>query len=237
MANKNKAGRLKVLFSSLLLFGPASLLIFISLGKCEHRFKELDDYGILPAFNFKDEDGKVYTNKSFENQVVIFTTIQETCPYDCKMNMWALSKLVYEQMYTNSKKLKQVKIVTILTDSVGNPSFNLSGTNSVLKREVTGFDPKKWLVLAGDPKQLFATKLNGLFQQKLKGSKLSEAKKKVEGVNYNTDLVLLSDRKGHLRIFDFAQKESSMRSVRDYMNLLQKEYDKIKWKKEGKLPS
>ena len=43
MANKISAGLSKVVVS-LLLVGPAFLLVFISTRGCEHKFKELEDY-------------------------------------------------------------------------------------------------------------------------------------------------------------------------------------------------
>ena len=98
MAKSNsKAGSLKSVFALLLLFGPALILIFISTRSCEHKFKELDDYGAIPTFSLKDANGKVYTNDSFKNQIVLYTTIQPSCPDSCGITIWHLDQLMYQR--------------------------------------------------------------------------------------------------------------------------------------------
>ena len=102
MANSiSKAGPLKTVMVLLLLFGPASLLVFISTRGCEHKFKVLEDYGAMPNYRFTDSQGKVYTNESFKDQIVIFTTLQPTCPKNCGISVWHLDQLIYQQLRKN----------------------------------------------------------------------------------------------------------------------------------------
>jgi hypothetical protein len=68
MASKYSAGLTKVVVT-LLLIGPAFLLVFISSRGCEHKFKELDDYGKVINYSFEDGDGKHFTSKDFKNEV------------------------------------------------------------------------------------------------------------------------------------------------------------------------
>ena len=95
MAKGNLAGRLKVLVAFILLFGPASVLIFLGTRGCEHRFKELDDYGELHSYSFIDIDGKKHNSSEFRDKVVLIANLQTTCPDDCAISVWHLDQLIY----------------------------------------------------------------------------------------------------------------------------------------------
>ncbi|WP_343634649.1 SCO family protein [Fluviicola sp.] len=229
MAKSNsKAGSLRSVFALLLLFGPALILIFISTRGCEHKFKELDDYGPIPAFSFTDARGKVYTNNSFKNKIVIYTTIQPSCPDSCGVTIWHLDQLIYQRLRENKKRLGHVKIVSVLTDGIGNPDKRLKDVEYMLKDRVEGFDPSIWIIVTGDAKSLYNIKHNG---QTL----LQEDKKYFGGFGFQ-ELMLLSDKSNHLRMVLPGKTESTIRTMRDHMALLEKEYDikayKLKKKKE-----
>src|SRR3990167_8420703 len=52
MANStSKAGPCRTVFALTLLFGPALFLIFISTRGCEHKFKQLEDFGKIPQYS------------------------------------------------------------------------------------------------------------------------------------------------------------------------------------------
>lgn len=218
MAKSNsKAGSLKSVFALLLLFGPALILIFISSGGCEHKFKELDDYGAIPKFSFTDAKGKVYTNNSFKNKIVIYTTIQPSCPDSCGVTIWHLDQLIYQRLRENTKRLGHVKLVSILTDGAGNPDKRIKDVEFMLNDRVEGYDPSKWIIVSGDAKSLFNIKHNG---QTL----LQEDKKFFGGYAFQ-ELMLLSDKSNHLRMVLPGKTESTIREMRDHMALLEKEYD------------
>jgi hypothetical protein len=228
MAKSNtKAGSLKVVFPLLLLFGPALILIFISTRGCEHKFKQLDDYGVIPSFSFKDVNGKVYTNQSFDNDIVLYTTIQPSCPDSCGITIWHLDQLIYQTLRENKKKLHHVKLVSILTDGVGNPDQRIKDVQFMLNDRVEGFDPSIWIILAGDAKSIFNMKHNG--------QSLLQKDDKYFGGNGFQELMLLSDKKNHLRMVLPGKTEGTIRTMRDHMALLEKEYDlkayKLKKKK------
>lgn len=225
MAKSNsKAGSLRSVFALLLLFGPALVLILISTRGCHHKFKELDDYGVIPKFSFTDAKGKVYTNKSFKNQIVIYTTIQASCPDSCGISVWHLDQLIYQKLRENQKNLGHVKLVSILTDGVGNPDKRIKDVEFMLRDRVEKFDPSIWIVVTGDAKSLYNIKHNG---QTL----LQEDKKYFGGSGFQ-ELMLLSDKSNHLRMVLPGKTESTIRSMRDHMALLEKEYDLKEYKQK-----
>ncbi len=218
MAKSNsKAGSLKSVFPLLLLFGPALILIFISTRGCEHKFKKLDDYGAIPQFSFTDAEGKVYTNNSFKNQIVIYTTIQPSCPDSCGISIWHLDQLIYQRLRENKKRLGHVKLVSVLTDGYGKADNRIQDVQFMLKDRVEGYDPKIWIIVSGDAKSIYNIKHNG--------QTLLQKDKKYFGGNGFQELMLLADKSNHLRMVLPGKTESTIRTMRDHMALLEKEYD------------
>ena len=226
MSKNTKAGSLRPVFSMLILFGPALILILISKVGCEHKFKVLDDFGAVPAYTAQSSFGKPLTNKSFDNKVVLYTTIQTSCPDTCATAIWFLDQLIYQRIRTNSKKLGHVRIVSFVTDGEGNPSTDLKLVESVLKRKVEGYDPKLWMLVSGDAEKVYNIKHNGQ-------SLLQKDKKYFAGKAF-TELLLLSDKKNHVRMVLSGKSESTIRSMRDHMALLEKEYTMARYKAKKK---
>ena len=108
MKKKISGVNIRGILATLLVFGPALLLIFIGTRGCEHNFKELDDYGAAVPYSFIDASGIKRTYKEFENTIVIVTTIQESCPDTCSLSFWHLDQIIYQHLRKNkSKKLKK----------------------------------------------------------------------------------------------------------------------------------
>lgn len=219
---KTKAGRFRVAYAMILLFGPALLLILISTRGCEHKFKKLDDYGSVPSYNFTTNTGKTISNKTLKNKIVIFTTIQPTCPNDCGLQLFHIDQLIYQQLRKNQKRMSHVKLVSIVTDGEGNQSDNISDIEATLKKEVVGYDPSIWMIVKGDAKSLYAIKHN-------KQSLLQKGDQYYGGQAFQ-ELMLLVDKQSHLRMVLHSSREGEIRTMRDHMNLLEKEYDKAAWK-------
>lgn len=218
MAEKiKKAGSYKSIFALLILFGPASLLIFISTRGCQHKFQRLDHFGAIPIFKLTDNSGKTWTKNEFKNEIVLFTTLQVTCPDTCAISLWHLDQLIYQTLKENKKKLGHVKLVTFVTDGKGNPSNRLDDVLFTLKDRVEGFNPDIWIVGTGNARELYNIKHNG--------SSLLEKGKKYFGNEAYQELMLLMDKKGELRMVLPGKTESTIRSMRDDIALLEKEYD------------
>lgn len=215
---KAQAGRYKGLLLAFLLFGPASLLIFISSRGCEHKFKVLDDMGAIPSYTFQDINNKTFTEKNFKGKVVLFTTIQETCPDSCAISFWHLNQIIYQHLRKNQKKLKHVKLVSFVTDGQGNPVSSLDNMLYTLKDQVEDFDPSIWILAKGDAKKLYNISRNG--------ENLMKTGSEYFGGYAFQELFLLSDKQNHLRMVLKGNTEGMVRRMKEHMALLDKEYDK-----------
>jgi hypothetical protein len=218
-----KAGRMKKLIVTILLFGPASLLIFISTRGCKHKFTELADMGGIPTYSFTGVYGKKYTDKSFSNKVVLFTTIQKTCPGNCAISLWHLDQLIYQHIRKNQKKLGYVKLVSFVTDGKGNPYKNLGEIEYTLKDQVEKYDSSIWILANGDAKQVYNISRNG--------ENLMQKGKKYYGGESFQELMLLIDKRNHLRMALKGNEEGMIRKMKEHIALLDKQYDKAALKK------
>jgi hypothetical protein len=205
-------------FALLLLFGPALFLIFISTRGCEHKFKVLDDYGVIKQYTLTTASGKQLTNKDFKDKIVIYTTIQPSCPDTCGVTIWHLDQLIYQQLRKNKKRLGHVKLVSIVTDGKGGQSNNIKDIQFMLKDRIEGFDESIWIIASGDAKSIYNISNNG--------ESLLKTGKEFFGGQAFQELMLLVDKKNHLRMVLPGKTESTIRTMRDHMALLEKEYDK-----------
>jgi hypothetical protein len=224
--SSSKAGPLRTVFALLLLFGPASFLVFISTRSCEHKFKQLDDYGAVPAYSFKDAYGKSYTEKSFRDKIVIFTTIQPGCPDSCAVSTWQIDQQIYQLLRKNNKKLGHVKLVSFVTDGKGNPSDAVKNVEYTLRDQVQGYDPSIWILAEGDARSLYNIRHNG-------ASLLQKGSKYFGGEAFQ-ELMLLVDKRNHLRMVLNGKTESMVRTMKQHLVLLEKQYDLEKAKKTRK---
>jgi cytochrome oxidase Cu insertion factor (SCO1/SenC/PrrC family) len=215
---KASAGRRKGFILAFLLFGPAFLLIFISSRGCEHKFKELDDLGEMTPYSFKNIEGKTLSNKDFTNQVVLFTTIQVTCPDSCAITLWHFDQIIYQHLRKNQKKLRNLKIISFVTDGNGKPANDLKTVEAILKDQFEEYDPSIWILAKGDAKSLFDISRNG-------ENLLQEGDTYFGGQAF-TELMLLVDKSNHLRMVLNGKSEGMVRRMKEYMALLDKQYDK-----------
>jgi hypothetical protein len=221
---RNFAGRIKVAIAFLLVFGPAFLLVFIGTRGCEHKFKVLEDYGAVPYSKFEIySNGKLAPSNfsNFKGNIVLVTTIQKTCPTDCAISMWHVDQMLYQHIRKNRrKKLKQVRIISFATDGKGNPlsENELETVTQSLKDNVEGYDPKLWMLASGNPKRTF--------DFEYKGHKLLQTGKEFYGGESFQELILLIDKKSHLRMVLKGNQEGLVRRMKEHLALLQKQYDK-----------
>lgn len=224
MAKRNLAGRMKVGIAFLLTFGPALLLVLIATRGCDHKFKELDDYGEAAQYSFIDADGKQRTAKEFEGDVVLMTTLQETCPDSCAISFWHVNQTIYQHIYNNKrKKLKQVRLISYVTDGEGNPVEDLSTVEAMLKDQVENYDSTLWILASGNSKPLYDFTNEGV-------SLIQEGDEYFGGEGYQ-ELMLLLDKQNHLRMVLSGKTEGMVRRMKQHIALLQKQYDKDNAKK------
>jgi hypothetical protein len=219
MQKKSRAGRLKVIFAFLLTFGPAFLLVFISQQSCEHKFKTLDDYGKAIDYTFTDVAGHKRSANEFSGDIVLVTTIQQQCPDSCAISLWHLDQSIYQHIRKNKrKKMKQVKIISFATDGAGKPLKDLSTVYAAMKDQIEDYDSSIWILASGDARSVYDFKHNGK-------SLLQEDKKYYGGQAFQ-ELMLLLDKKNHLRMVLSGKTEGMVRRMKEHIALLQKQYDK-----------
>jgi cytochrome oxidase Cu insertion factor (SCO1/SenC/PrrC family) len=218
---KNKK---KALLALLLVFTPALILIFVSSIGCEHKFQKLADFGKIKPFVFIDADNKTRSSSEFKNDIVLISTIQNDCPNVCAISLWHLNQLIYQHIRKNShKKMKQVRIISFVTDGKGNPVKNLNEVRSSLKDLAEGYDPKLWIIANGDARKIYDVSNNGQ-------SLLQKGDNYFGGEAFQ-ELLLLIDKAGNLRMVLPGNEEGLIRRMKENIALLQKEYDKIKARK------
>ncbi|HBW86229.1 MAG TPA: hypothetical protein DEF82_05660 [Crocinitomicaceae bacterium] len=227
MESKAKRGKLKVLVAFLLVFGPAATLIFISTRGCQHSFQKLEDFGQLPNHTFsvyipeKDsfESKKLH---DFHGDIVFISTIQTSCPSKCQLSLFNFRELIYNHIFENKrKKLKQVRIISFLTDGNGNPITDTAAfktMSEILKDNIPNYDPSLWTLAMGDVKSFYNIESNG--------KNLLKSSEQEYGVGAYQKYLLLLDKESHLRMVLPANKEGEIRVMFEHLALLQKEYDK-----------
>ena len=218
MTAKNTAGRKKRILAMILLFGPASFLVLIATRNCEHKFKELDDYGSLKSYSFVDARGKKFTSKDFENNIVLISTIQNSCPDTCAVELWFMQQHIYRIAQNSKDKDHTLKMISFVTDGEGNPVEDLTQVQDLLKDRITDYDPDVWYLAGGEARALYDMSSNG---QTL----LQKGDDYFGGEGYQ-ELLLLVDKKNHLRMVLPGNEEGMIRRMKEHVALLQKQYSK-----------
>ena len=207
---KKKVNRL---IGFLLVFGPALLLIFIGTRSCEHNFEELEDYGPVTEFEFTDANGVKRNSKEFKDDVVLVNVLQSSCPDSCSVLMWHINQTIYQHIWKNkTKKTKQIRMISFLTDGKGNSVKDLSVINDAINDLTENYDPSIWILATGDVKKIYDLENNGI--------SLIDDK-----TNFQ-ELMLLIDKQHHLRMVLSGNVEGQIRRMKQSMALLQKQYDK-----------
>jgi hypothetical protein len=215
----NMTKKLRKVLGFLLVFGPALFLIFISTRGCTHRFKTLDDYGALKNYSFTDSKGKNRTAEEFKGEIIIITTLQKGCPWDCSVSFWRLNQILYQHIRKNShKQLKRIRMISFVTDGKGNQEKELTLVQQMMERDVEGYDPNLWIVASGDVRSIYDIEHNN---QTL----LQKGGKYYGGEGFQ-ELILLSDKENHLRMVLKGNQEGLIRRMKESLALLLKQYDK-----------
>jgi hypothetical protein len=133
--------------------------------------------------------------------------------------LWHVDQILYQHLRKNkSKKLKQVKLISFVTDGKGNPVKDLKYMYSILKERVEGYDPELWILASGDAKSIYNFTNNG--------KSLLEKGKQYYGGEYFQEILLLLDKNNHLRMALRGNQEGMVRTMKEHLALLQKQYDK-----------
>jgi len=210
----------------ILMLGPAFLIVVFGRG-CRSNYQQLDSFGQVGQFNFYFADSTPFNNDSLKGKITIFTTYQVTCPDSCGIDLWFMREHLFKKIYNNRKKLPHVQIISILTDTKGNPiqleedaDFGIKDiVVKGLKKEV--YNKTIWRLVSGDPKQIYNITHNKI--------NLYEAQK--DGFLSNRlflECLLLIDENGKLRFIRYGRSESMIRDFHEGFMLLEKEFEKKK---------
>ncbi|WP_159038530.1 SCO family protein [Brumimicrobium mesophilum] len=225
---KKRGGFLKPLLMMLVVFGPASILVLITMGKCEHNFTTLPIYSEMPDYEFVGAGGEVINNKTQEGKVTLFTTIQTTCPQNCAIDIFKFNLQIYQDYRKNQKSLGHVKIVSVVTDQDGNPVDNIDELLFTMNDMIEGYDSTIWNLVTGDPKQIYDIENNGVNLYSLTSDSTFAGKSYLE-------TMLIVDKQNQLRLVRRGNQEGLIRDYKQHVALLQKQYDKNdKLKREAK---
>jgi len=195
------------------VFGPALLLIFIGTRSCEHNFEELEDYGPVNEFEFTDANGVKRNSREFKDDVVLVNVLQSSCPDSCSVLMWHINQTIYQHIWKNkTKKTKQIRMISFLTDGKGNSVKDLSVINDAINDLAENYDPSIWILASGDVRSIYNLENNGI--------SLIDEKSNFQ------ELMLLIDKQHHLRMVLSGNVEGQIRRMKQSMALLQKQYDK-----------
>src|SRR5690554_2535634 len=201
------------------VFGPATFLILITMGKCEHNFQELPIYSEMPQYEFIGADGKVINNKTQEGKITLFTTLQTSCPRNCAIDLFKFNLSIYQDYRKNQKNVGHIKIVSIVTDEEGNPVDNIDELLYTMNDMIEGYDSTIWNLVTGDPQQIYDIENNGINLY----STVSDSA--YAGKSY-LETMLIVDKENQLRLVRRGTQEGLIRDFKQHVALLQKQYDK-----------
>ncbi|RFC55626.1 hypothetical protein DXU93_01455 [Brumimicrobium aurantiacum] len=201
------------------VFGPAAILILITMGKCEHNFTTLPIYSDMPEYEFIGADGKVINNATQEGKITLFTTLQTSCPQECAIDLFQFNLGLYQDYRKNQKSLSHVEIVSVVTDEKGNPVDNIDELLFTMNDMIEGYDSTIWNLVTGDPKQIYDIENNGINLYTVESDSAFAGKSYLE-------TMLIVDKQNRLRLVRRGHKEGLIRDYKQHVALLQKQYDK-----------
>ena len=130
-----------------------------------------------------------------------------------------MNQILYKHIRKNShKQLKQVRIISFITDGKGNPVKDIDVVQQMMAREVEGYDPNLWIVASGDVRSIYNIENNN--------QTLLQKGKQYYGGEAFQELILLTDKQNHLRMVLKGNQEGLIRRMKESVALLLKQYDK-----------
>lgn len=218
MASKRTAGRTGWIVVFLLLFGPAFILVFIGTRGCDHKFKELDDFGAAKSYSFVDAYDRKFSTSDFKDNVVLVSVLQSNCLDTCSVSFWHLDQGIYQEAYKNRRKEGSLRMISFITDGNGNPVEDLTTVRAMMEEMIENYDKDVWFIASGDVRSLYDFERNGV--------NLLQKGDEYFGGEAFQELLLLLDKKNHLRMVLSGKTEGMIRRMNQHIALLQKQYDK-----------
>jgi protein SCO1/2 len=230
----------RVLTILLIVLGPGIVIYFLA-SNLTNKFVELpylgewtfeyDDQGkaidstaySIPDFTLTNFDGTLINRDSIQDKFIVLTTIQPMCPNldSCGMSMYLFNEIFFSKMVKNPKSYKNVRVLSILTDTEGNAVE--AGPSPKLIEEMEEYDKDLWWMAYGDPAPLFSFDYYG---KNFMEHQASKEDGEVGSFAFINSLILV-DKNGHIRGVSGAKRDSDLRNFFDMLKLLKKEdFDK-----------
>lgn len=219
MAGEKKRKSMKRFLPAIIIFGPAIILVAFSLGHCENVYERLPVFGKVPHYSFVGANGDTINNTTQKGRITVFTTLQQTAPIDCAMDLFSFNMKIYQPYRKSRGKFKDIDLISILTDKNGTPLNNNNEILFTLNDVVRDYDSTIWNVAIGDPKQVYNIENNGV-------NLYTATSDSVYGGKMFLETMLLVDKKGRVRYVGRCDKEGYIRDFEQHVALLQQEYKK-----------
>ena len=220
MTDTKKPGFRKWIMLIILLFSPGFVLYMCSrhiTSQGKQKLVEMPNMAKLNDFSLRKENGEIITLESLKGNITIITTIQNTCPDSCGIQLGQFNELVYKHIYNHREKQDYVRILSVAIDSEGKPVDNFDKINYSLNKYIQNYDENLWSVATGDPKQVFDVEING----KVLFDEISETS---YGGKLYMNSVLLVDKKGQVRSVRLGKGEAQVRDFTGELRGLIGEY-------------
>ncbi len=224
----------------LVLLGPGSFIYFLAK-TVRNKFLDLPYVGehsytydsdgnaidsvmyTVPYFELTDVEGNQINNNTINDNFIVLSTIQNSCPDNCGLFFLHFDEIFYSKLYKNQESYGNVKIISILTDHDGNPMDSISPKLIDELNEIEGYDPDIWKITTGDPEPLFSFK----YQDKVFSELPSTPSNHEIGTKAFINSLVLIDKEGHIRGFTGARTFSDVSNFFDLLKVLKKaEFDK-----------
>lgn len=164
-------------------------------------------------------DGVTINDDSLKNKILIFTTIQNSCPNidSCGLGIYHFNEILYDKMIGHPEGYSNVRVISVLTDIHGNPD---SIPSTLLKEELSKYNQRNWWLVTGSPKPFIDFPYYGdLFSNQ----PADNLKAKEVGSKAFVNALVLFDDKGFVRGVTGARTDSDIRNFFDLLKLLKKE--------------
>ena len=225
----------RILLVLIVVLGPGAIIYFISKTVSNHFVKlpylgyeyELDASGNkidsaayqVPEFTLTRFDGVPINRDSIRGKFIVLSTLQNECPTmaECGLSIFHFNEIFFHKLVENQENYGNVKVISILTDTDGNP---VSTPSQKLRDEMDQYDTSGvWWMTTGDVTPFYNFEYYG---DKFIDQPASAQDGEIGLKAYTNSLVLI-DEKGYIRAVSGAKTDSHIRNFFDMLKLLKKE--------------
>jgi protein SCO1/2 len=172
--------------------------------------KQITDtiYHVIPPFKFVNQDGRIISDKDFENKIFVanffFTTCKSICP---KMN---------SQLLVVQEKCKDIPNLLFISHTV-NPKRDTVEALAEYAKTIHA-DTKNWYFVTGDKKSIYDIAANGYFIATAEDAS-------AEGGFIHSEMLTLIDKEKRIRGYYDGTNTTDINKLIDDIKVLTAEYE------------